>query len=71
LSKDEYDQTAWHMAASEGHIEILQKLWEWAKELHLNPEELRNEVWLSKDEYDQTAWHRAASEGHIEILEKL
>jgi hypothetical protein len=35
---------SWHMTAETGQVEILEKLWEWAKELQLKPEELRNEV---------------------------
>jgi len=26
-----FEETAWHLAAQKGHIEILEKLWEWAK----------------------------------------
>jgi len=59
------------MAAGEGHIEVLEKLWDLAKEVELNPEELRNEVWLSKNMFGQTACHMAAGEGHVEVLEKL
>jgi len=45
--KDRFDQTAWHRAACRSHIELLEKLWELAKEINLKPEELRNEM-LSK-----------------------
>jgi ankyrin repeat protein len=62
---------AWHMAAECGQVVILEKLWDFAKELQLKPEELRNEVLLSKDEYNQTAWHMAAECGQVVILEKL
>ena len=71
LSKDRYGKTAWHKAAERGDVEVLQKLWDWAKELQLKPEELRNEVWLSKDKYGQTAWRMAAESGKIQVLEKL
>jgi len=71
LSKDSNDQTAWHIAATEGHVAVLEKLWDWAKELLLKPEELRSDVFLSKDKYGQTAWHMAASKGNVEVLEKL
>jgi hypothetical protein len=36
------------LAAREGKGEVLEKLWEWAKELQLKPEELRNEVFFFK-----------------------
>jgi hypothetical protein len=35
LSKDYYNETAWHKAADNGHLEMLEKLWDWAKELQL------------------------------------
>jgi hypothetical protein len=31
LDKDEKESSAWHFAAYMGHIEVLHKLWEWAK----------------------------------------
>jgi hypothetical protein len=34
-------------AAGRVHCEIFKKLWDWAKDLQLKPEELRNEVLLS------------------------
>jgi ankyrin repeat protein len=59
------------MAAREGHVEVLEKLWDLAKELQLKPEVLRNEMLVSKNNFDQTAWHIAAGEGDVDILEKL
>jgi ankyrin repeat protein len=53
------------------NIEILQKLRDLAKELHLKPEELRNDLWLSKDNSGETAWHMAARKINHEVLEKL
>ena len=58
-------------AARNYEVEILEKLWDWAKELQLKPEELRNELLLSKDESKETAWHEAARRDKNEILEKL
>jgi hypothetical protein len=51
-------------------VEVLEKRWDWAKELHLKPEELRNVLCLSKYKSDQTAWNMAAGEGDVEVLEK-
>jgi len=53
--KNKSKETAWHKAANRGHVEILKKLWHWAKELQLKPEELRNEVLLSKNKSKETA----------------
>ena len=44
LSTDSSEQMAWHMAAGEGHVKILEKLWDWAKEMQLKPEQLRDDV---------------------------
>ena len=59
------------MAARESHVEVLEKLWEWAKELQLKPEDFRKDLWLSKDKFNQTPWHMAAERWHIEVLEKV
>ena len=70
MSKDESKETACHKAAERGRLELLKKPWDWAKELQLKPEELRNKVLLSKDESKETAWFKAAEGGHVEILKK-
>jgi hypothetical protein len=44
VSKDKCEQTAWYIEVEEGHFKILMKLWGWAKELNLKPEEFRNEL---------------------------
>jgi hypothetical protein len=43
LSKDESGKAAWLMAASGSHVKLLQKLWHFAKELQLNPQDLRHD----------------------------
>jgi len=59
------------MAAKSGHVEVLEKFWDWSKNQQLIPEELRKQVWLSKDSSGKTAWYNAASVGHVGVLEKL
>jgi hypothetical protein len=66
-----FNRTAWHMAAEDSQVVILEKLWDFAKELQLKPDELRNEVLLLKDVFNQTAWHMAAEWVQVVILEKL
>jgi hypothetical protein len=39
---------AWHMAAENGHIKLLENLWECAKELQLRPKESSYVLRLSK-----------------------
>jgi hypothetical protein len=41
-----------------------------AKELQLNPEDIRKEVYLSKDTLYQTAWQLATDGNPFELLEK-
>jgi hypothetical protein len=33
------EKTAWHMAGGRGNFEVLQELWDLAKDLQLKPEE--------------------------------
>ena len=64
-------QTCWYKVAGSGQVEILQKLWNWTKELQLKPQELRNMVFLSKNNSVNSAWHKEAERGQVEILQKL
>jgi hypothetical protein len=44
LLKDECGNRTWHIASDEGRVDVLAKLWEWAKEQQLMREQLGNEV---------------------------
>jgi hypothetical protein len=57
--------------AGEGVVELLEKLWDMAQELHLKPEDLRNVLWLSKSKFNQTAWYIATHKGPVQVLEEL
>ena len=57
--------TARHEAAERGQLEILEKLWNWAKELQLKPEEIGNELFLPKNKNGNAAWLEAAVRGQI------
>ena len=69
LSKSKYGQTAWHIAASRGCAELLEEMWDCAKEMQLKPDKLKNEVVLSKDKSGQTTWLKAARSGKVVLLE--
>jgi hypothetical protein len=69
LGKGVDDDSVWHVAAKGRQPQVLQKLWEWGKEI-LTAEELSNKL-LAKDYEELTAWHFAAERGDIEILQKL
>jgi len=48
LDTDSEGRTAWHKAAVEGHIEVPETLWEWARK-DLTPAVLKNNLFLSND----------------------
>ena len=54
------------MAAERGNSEILQKVWEWAKE-NLTVE-INNILLLGTDHDGKTAWHIAADRDNSEIF---
>ena len=70
LTQDNDTPTAWHMAAERGNLELLQTLWELAKE-KLTPEDLKNKLLLAKDNRGKTAWHIAVEWDNLELLQKL
>jgi len=43
------------MAAMKRKVEVLERLSDWAKELQLNPEEIKKDVHLLKDKDGKTA----------------
>ena len=58
------------MSAEKGQLAILNKLWDWAKEV-LTGEELNNTSFLAKDGDEKTTWHMASQKGQIEVIQKL
>jgi len=46
-------------------------MWVWAEETQLNPNELKNKLFLSKDLFGCMAWHLIAFGGGLEALETL
>jgi hypothetical protein len=69
LDQNYVRNTAWHVAAQRGQIEVLKSLWEWAKKVLTNDE--LNNMFLAKDEYQMTTWKMVAEKGQIEVLHKL
>ena len=57
LGKDGYERTAWSMASEKGQVEILHKLWDWAKSTNTRRV--------------KTAWHRIVEQDNLEELRKL
>jgi len=70
LAQDNDTLNVWHVAAECGNLELLQVLWELAKE-KLTREDLSNKLLLAKDVRGRTAWHVAAEWSNLEVLQKL
>jgi endo-1,4-beta-D-glucanase Y len=58
------------MTALIGHLDVLQKIWEWAKR-NLTKEETKNKLLLAADKRGNTVWHVAAERGNLAVIEKL
>ena len=58
------------IVSENGRVESLNTLWEWAKNVHLNENELKNK-WLRFQDSRQTVWHLATHRVHITVLKKL
>jgi ankyrin repeat protein len=78
LAKFDVETTAWNVAALMGNAEILEKLWEWAKETHTHThthahktEKLNKNLLLATDQKERTALHVVTLWNRIEVLEKL
>jgi len=68
LFRDRDGQTAWHGVTQCVCKEILEHLWVWARDMHLN---LKYDLLHSKSRYRQTARYIAVCCGYKEVLEKL
>ena len=62
LATDIEGRTILHVAAECGGEEILQSVWEWAKE-KLTTEEIKNKLLLATDNKGRSAWQLEA-QGH-------
>ena len=70
LAQNNRKQTAWHVAAKRSKVEILDKLWEWAKE-GLNRDVLSNNLLLAKNDDEDTALHLTLHSGNVQTLERI
>ena len=55
LAKDKYERTAWHMATYNSNIEVLIKLWEWAKNV-LTQEHLQSMFLATEESKRHGTW---------------
>ena len=58
----------WHVAVEEGEVEILVKLWGWAKEI-LNTEELNNNLLLAKNNKGKAVLYHTSFRENIHDFE--
>jgi len=68
LIKDNYGQTAYHIAAWQDYKDVLEILWGFAREVQFT---LKNDLMLVKDKYGETVLHIASQCDYEEILEKV
>jgi ferredoxin-fold anticodon binding domain-containing protein len=68
LARNNRKRTAWHMAAERGKVEILDKLWEWAKEV-LKRDDMNNNLLLAEDYDKEIILHHASFSDIIQTLE--
>jgi hypothetical protein len=57
LATDNLERTAWHMAAKNGSVQAIERIWDWAEEV--------THTLLSQDNESTTA-----EGGHIKVVEK-
>ena len=70
LAHDKYRRNAWQIAASEGNLQVLEKLWKCANE-NLTRGEISNELLLATDDKGRTVWQVAVKDGKLGVLQKI
>ena len=70
LATDIYGWTASHIASRMGHIQLLQILWECAKE-NLKTEEIINKLLLATDNVGWTVWLMVANVGPYRVITNI
>ena len=70
LAQDNQMHKAWQVAAQMDNIDVLDKLWEWPKEV-LNTENLNNNQLLAKDNEANTVLQHAQFSYILQILEGM
>jgi hypothetical protein len=67
--KDDDEVIILYQASYSGNVQILERIWKWAKE-QLSPEELNN-LLLAQNKRKKIAWHVKVRWVKVEILDKL
>jgi endo-1,4-beta-D-glucanase Y len=58
------------VAVRYGIPELIQKLWDWAKQ-NQTTEEIKNKLLLGTESKGNTTWHVAARYGKLDVMQKL
>ena len=62
LAKDNMQQTAWHLAAKAANTAVLEKLFDWSKEVKIN---LKHELCVAKNNEGKTVLDLVQENGLI------
>jgi len=66
ISPDYHKKAAWVVATQRGQVEVLGKLWEWAKKFQ-TPQDISNNLFLENDDSERTAQHVAVNNSNTEL----
>ena len=67
LTQDKQWDIVWQVAVHREHIDVLEKLWVWAKQQQLNLSELKNKLLLAIDKFEKTAWELETDAGNVYV----
>ena len=67
LAQNKDGESVWHMAAAGGHLELLEKLWGWAKD-KLNTHYLKSVLFLTEDSCNFSTWCYAIREVRTDVI---
>ena len=70
LLRTDHRRNAWHIAAFEGKLNVMQKIWKQAKE-RLTRGEIKNEILLVTDHEGRNVWYITAYGGELVVMQKM
>jgi ankyrin repeat protein len=69
LAQTREEYTAFQLAAEKNDVETIKRMWVWAEETELSPNELKKKLLLARDKFGLNACQLAAEQGCLETLE--
>jgi len=67
LAQDKQWDIVWQVAVHRVHVDVLEKLWGWAKQQQLNLSELKNKLFPALDKLQKTAWELETDTGNVDV----